>query len=276
MTFQVPQITKPFESYKWRWMEYTPVESFNRPDILIGITRAIYDCEGRPASDKEFIKKLEHIQKDLLKESEIRLVPKDPTRNVLRRQGRYWRGLGLLDKQNTRSLKLTDFGKKYANGSITNDDFIASIIKSHEIPNKLIESENSIKQWQSSELKIKPLELILTIIAELNNEDDYHECYLTPNELAYVIVPMAIISLDPKYLSEAILEFRKFPDKFSNLPNCAPESNDKRMVREHLMLLSYYGILKKVNADARNRFSERYYLNSVDLENVKDILMIFF
>lgn len=268
----MPKISKPFENYKWRWMEYTPVESFNRPDLLIGITRAILDCEGRPASDDEFIKKLEHIQKDLLKESEIRLVPKDPTRNVLRRQGRYWRGLGLLDQQSTRSLKLTDFGKKYANGSITNDDFIASIIKSHEIPNKLIESEDSIKQWESSGLKIKPLELILGIVAELSNGEDYNQCYLTPDELAYVVIPISIISQDPKYLSGAILEYRKFPEKFSEFPNCAPESNDKRMVREHLMLLSYYGILKKVNSETRNRFSEKYYLNSVDLENVKDIL----
>lgn len=272
MTFQVPNISKPFENYKWRWMEYTPVESFNRPDMLIGIIRAILDCEGRPASDEAFIKKLENIQNDLLKESEIRLVPKDPTRNVLRRQGRYWRGLGLLDRQSTRSMKLTDFGRKYADGSITNDDFIASIIKSHEIPNKLIESQDSIEKWESNGLKIKPLELILRVIVELNNGEDYSACYLTPDELADVIIPLSIISQDSKYLSEAILEYRKFPEKFSELPNCAPESNDRRMVREHLLLLSYYGVLKRTNIKARNRFSEKYLLNSIDIENVKDIL----
>ena len=273
MTFQVPQITKPFENYKWRWMEYTPVESFNRPDILIGITRAIHECEGRSASDEEFIKKLEHIQTDLLKDSEIRLVPTDPSRNVLRRQGRYWRGLGLLDQQSTRSLKLTDFGQKYANGSITNDDFIASIIKSHEIPNSLIESADSLKQWKTSGLKLKPLEIILSVISELTDREEYKNCYITPNELAHVIIPLSIISQDPKYLSEAVLEYRLSPSKFADLPDCAPDSNDKRMVREHLMILSYYGILKKVDAEVRNRFSEKYYLGSIELDNLKDILL---
>jgi hypothetical protein len=273
MTFQVPKISKPFENYKWRWMEYTPVESFNRPDILIGITRAIHECEGQSASDQVFLKKLEHIQTDLLKESEIRLVPTDPTRNVLRRQGRYWRGLGLLEKQSTRSLKLTEFGEKYANGSITNDDFIASIIKSHEIPNALIESDETLGQWKAIGLKIKPLELILNVITELVDGENYKDCYLTPDELTYVIIPLAIISQDSKYLSKAILEYRLFPEKFLDLPNCAPESNDKRMVREHLMLLSFYGILRKVDSKIRNRFSEKYYLNSIDFDSVKDILL---
>jgi len=272
MSFQVPDIRKPFEDYKWRWMEYTPVESFNRPDLLIGVTRAIQACQGLSASDSIFLEKLEHIQSDLLRESEVRLVPNDPARNVLRRQGRYWRGLGLLDKQSTRSLKLTDFGEKYADGSITNDDFIASIIKSHEIPNPLIEKEVSLKRWRISGLKIKPFELILNVLAELADDSDFQNCYLTTEEVAGVLVPLAIVTKDPKYVAKAVREYRLFPEKFLKLPNCAPKANDLRMLREHLLILSYYGVLKRINSSGRNRFAEKYILSSLDIASVREIL----
>lgn len=272
MTFQVPKINKPFENYKWRWMEYTPVESFNRPDILIGITRAIRDCEGMRASDEEFLKKLERIQTDLLKDSEIRLVPIDPKRNVLRRQGRYWKGLGLLDKQTRSTLKLTEFGEKYANGSITNDEFIAIVIKSHELPNLRIEREESLIEWNKVGLKLKPLEIILNVITELADGKGDRDCYLTSDEIASVLVPISIISTNAKYLATAILEYRISPEKFTALPNCAPQANDRRMIREHLMLLAYFGVLKKEDSNTGNRFGEKYYLNSIDIDNVKEML----
>jgi hypothetical protein len=272
MSFEIPKITKPFENYKWRWMEYTPVESFNRPDILIGVARAMSECEGMPASDDEFINHLQHIQNDLLTDTNIKLVPHDKSRNVIRRQGRYWRGLGILDKQNSRSLKLTEFGKKYANGSLTNDDFIASIIKSHEIPNSLIENEKSLAEWRASNIKIKPLELILNLIRELAENKGFENSYLTPEELSSVIIPLVIFSQDIKYLANAVIEFRLSPHKFSSLPNCATKANDKRMVREHLMILSYFGVLQKVEAKVKNRFTESYYLGPIELENVNDLL----
>jgi hypothetical protein len=85
---------------------------------------------------------------------------------------------------------------------------------------------------------------------------------------------LVIYSQDPKFLADAILEYRLFPQKFSDLPNCAPESNDKRMVREHLLLLSFFGVLKKINSESRNRFGEKYYLNSIDLDSLKDLLSV--
>ena len=133
-------------------------------------------------------------------------------------------------------------------------------------------TEESLIDWHRSGLKIKPLELILNVISELADDQECKDCFLTPDELANVIIPIVLFSQDQKFLAKAILQYRTFPEKFVDLPNCAPGSNDKRMVREHLLLLANYGILKKVDSANRNRFGEKYYLSTIDLENVKDIL----
>lgn len=272
MPIVVPHVDKPFPDYKWRWMEFTPVESFNRPDILLGVTRAIKACEGASASNKDFIDKLEIIQNDLLSDTAIQLVPLDISRNVLRRQGRYWRGLGLLDKQSTRSMKLTKFGIDYACGVITDDDFISTIINTHELPNKLIENQETINKWTAHNLKIKPLKLIIDILTEITEITDDENCYISPKELSAVIIPLAIYSQDKKFLAEAILDYRKFPEKYSNLPDCTPEANDKRMVREHLVILEYYGILSKSAGKPSGNQNERYRIGAIDLDIVKDII----
>ena len=260
----IPAITKPFDNYKWRWMEFTPVESFNRPDILLGITRAIQACVGKSASSSEFIQRLEVIQNDLLSDTSIKLVPKDTSRNVLRRQGRYWRGLGILDKQSTRQLKLTSLGVDYANGVITDDDFINRLINTHELPNALIEDETTVQQWRSYGLNIKPLKLILEILQKLSLKASPQDTYLTPKELAAVVIPLAIVSRDATYLAEAILDYRNTPTKYASLPNCTPEANDKRMVREHLLILEYYGVLSRSLHTAVSNESERYYPLTID------------
>jgi hypothetical protein len=272
MSIYIPLIKKPFPDYKWRWMEVTPVESFNRPDILLGVTRAIEACEGKTASSQDFISKLEKIQDDLLSDSGITLVPNDPQRNVLRRQGRYWRGLGLLDQRSTRSLKLTTFGSDYAKGRISDDDFAASIISSHQLPNGLIDQESTIDLWKRHNLTIRPLKIILETLTYLEENHGPEVAYLKPVELAKVIIPLVLHSTDASLLGRAVLEFRVNPAIFTNLPDCTPESNDKRMVREHLLFLYYYGILRKENAASRNNEQEKYYLGDVDVETIKDIV----
>ncbi len=271
MPFNVPSVTKPFADYKWRWMEFTPVESFNRPDILLGITRAILECEGISASNSLFLDRLTAIQSDLLSDSEIRLVPSDPQRNVLRRQGRYWRGLGLLGRESTRSLQLTEFGKQYANGTLSNDDFITSIVNTHGLPNKLIENDETIDKWSNAGISIKPLRLILELLSYLTDEYDTLSAFITPNELGKVIIPLVLHSTNVTFLAEALIEYRNNPGIFESLPDCTQKANDQRMVREHLLILYYFGLLQRDNTLGNNR-AEKYFLASVDVSVIRDLL----
>lgn len=245
MPITIPNIVKPFEEFKWRWMEFTPVESFNRPDILLGITRAINECEGAAASSDAFIGKLSVIQRDLLHGSGITLVPADRTRNVLRRQGRYWRGFGLLSNDSTRALRLTDFGQKYADGTYSNDDFVSSIIKNHTLPNIRIEKPEIVGLWQDANITIRPLELVLQILSVLDDTAPAGQNYITPHELAKVVVPLSIAWRQPSDFAEAVMLYRSNPNAFSLLPDCTPEANDRRMVREHLLFLYEYEVLER-------------------------------
>ena len=261
------KIKKPFSSFKWRWMEVTPVESFNRPDLIIGITRAMMNCEGLPASDPQFLSELEIIQSDLLGASNLNLVPEDPSRNVIRRQGRYWRGMGLLAQSRGRSIRLTDLGRKLATGQITNDDFAAHMVLRHSLPNDLIDKSEIIELWANSSIKIYPLKLILTTLSKLR-ELNYNEGYITPKELYDVIIPLSII--DAKISSSdyalGIMQYRADPTSAEHLPDCVEAANDKRMAREHLLFLLNYGLLdtQKTNINS-SVHSERFFVNEAGL-----------
>lgn len=246
-------------------MEVTPVESFNRPDLIIGITRAMMSCEGLPASDPQFLSELEIIQSDFGGDSKLHLVPEDPSRNVIRRQGRYWRGMGLLAQSRSRSIRLTDLGRKLATGQITNDDFAAHMVLRHSLPNDLIEKSEIIKLWTNSSIKIFPLKLILTTLSKLR-ELNYNEGYITPKELWDVIIPLSII--DAKISSSdyafGIMQYRADSTSAKHLPNCVEKANDKRMAREHLLFLRNYGLLdtQKTNVHSER---ERFFVNEAGL-----------
>ena len=254
------KITKPFDGFKWRWMDFTPVESFNRPDIFLGIVRAIGDCDGLNASDQAFINRLAEVQLDLdKKQDNINLIPTDPSRNVIRRQGRYWSGTGVLEKSSDRKLHLTELGKDLANGSLAVDEFATDFIFRHKLPNEYIESEATVKVWNDNGLEIYPLLIILRVLGHLH--------YLTPDEVVKILVPLSAYDTQLKsdQFAEAVLEFRDNPPSADHFPNCAPGANDARMVREHLLFLENFEVLRlesnKSEKSATKR--EQYYLDEL-------------
>ena len=259
-------IEKPFLSFKWRWMEFTPVESFNLQDVFLGITRALHASIGDRASDKNFLDQLEVVQADFFAESRINLIPSDPQRNVIRRHGRYWRGLGVLD-QTSREIALTPLGDHLATGLITTDQFILERIYNHTLPNPLIDSDKTVKEWNDAGIKIRPLKLILDVLVNLSETVESVQAYVTPEELIKVIIPMSakISTLTITDFSKGILEYRRNPSSVSHFPDCAERANDKRMAREHLLFLRGFDALEicEDSSLTTNYKKEKYFLGTI-------------
>jgi len=243
MAVAIPAVELPFLGYKWRWMEFTPVETFNRIDILLGVTRVIRQFEGQSASTVAFNKALATVQDDLLPGGTPRLTTHDLQRNVLRRQGRYWRGLGLLAAASNDGMQLTTLGRNFAEGELTSDDFVRHVAKHHTLPNPAVDPKAVVTAWQSANLSVRPLATILAILTELAKEAGPSAAYLTTEQLHRVVVPLFPVWREPAALADAILQFRSDKGLFNALPECAPGSNDKRMLREHLLFLQYGGLL---------------------------------
>jgi hypothetical protein len=261
-------ITKPFDDFKWRWMELAPVESYNRSDIFIGVVRAIQACEGLRASDEKFIAELAQIQADLDRDDEkINLVPTDTSRNVIRRQGRYWSGTGVLARSRT-GLTLTDLGRNLADGTVTSDDFISDFIVQHTIPNEFIENEEIINQYRNHGISIKPLVIIVETLGELSKIQD--QGFLLPEEVIKILVPLSVLdaTLKSADYAKAVMQYRTNSSLADKLPDCTPRKNDKRFVREHLLFLKNFDVLNVVfdNSQRNRNLRERYSLSELGIE----------
>ena len=267
--YSVPAVTKPFPAFKWRWMEYVPVESFNRPDILLGVTRAIAKCEGLKASSSAFQTELRRVQNDLLPNGTPSLVSNDPSRNVIRRQGRYWKRLGILASPTHGGLKLTKLGQRWASGSLSNDEFVAHTVRHHKLPSIL--DKRGATDWAVADIKIRPLRLIFEVLIALRRAKA-SEAYLTAEELRRVVVPLSIVTGDETELAEAVSAFRADPSTFNKLPDCAPDANDARMLHEHLLFLQGFGWLGR--SPNKSRDKTKFFVESAALKLITNALKI--
>ncbi|MDA8000909.1 MAG: HNH endonuclease [Alphaproteobacteria bacterium] len=267
MNLSKPVLRKPFPSFKWRWMEVTPQESFNRPDILLGITRAMEEFDGCSPSDAGFLARLETVQDDLLSGERVNLVSGDPSRNVIRRQGRYWRGMGLLAAGGGK-IEVTDKGRKFAEGVMSNDDFVVDMVLNHQLPNLFIEKPDIISEWESHAVSLKPLKIIIGLLDQLYRGDD-SQAYLTAFELFSLVIPLSIdfSSSGIEGIAAGLKQFRNDPAWADHLPDCVEGENDKRMAMEHLLFLKNYGLLDLCQDSPKtNRFlGKRFYINVAGL-----------
>jgi len=247
---------KPFTNYKWRWAEYTPTEGLNQPLRFLGVLRVLHKHQGERVSSISLRSDLEIVEKEteFILDSKVRLA-RTTDRNLLRSSGRYWQALGVLDHE-SRSIRVTDFGEKVAIGAITQTEFALGVIKTLTLPNEYI--ENDISEWQKADLKIKPLELIIKILLMLYNEFGAQQSHLLTSELIEVIVPLAGAKVSEETYVNSLIAFRNGSLNISNWPNCAPEANDRRMVREFLLFLWHYGfcsLKKERTGNDNNKFS---------------------
>jgi hypothetical protein len=247
--------TLPFPGYKWRWASVEPTIGLNSPPVFLGVLRAMKKHEGAGPGDAAFINELKEVKKAT--QTAVDLV-RTPERNLIRNSGQYWKALGVLAGTED-GIRLTRFGKSVADRNTTKVEFATTVIKTLQLPNLRIESEP--EKWQRAGLTIKPLELILSILVELNRDGGENKAYLTPEELIKIVIPLAGEGASPERHAEAIESHREGRLSVSRWPNCAPKLNDGKMAREFLIFLANYGICRKVEGTTWEK--ERYYLNAL-------------
>ncbi len=255
---------KPFPNYKWRWAILTPTESLNEPPVFLGVLRVFNHYQNYPPSSKEIMDGLAIVQKET--NSKVDLV-RTQDRNLIRNSGQYWKALGLLQEAHGKVV-VSPFGQLLATGKITQVEFATTIVKTLELPNRRIIDNAS--EWEKAGLKIKPLELILNVLAKISEKYGSNNAFVSPFELVKIIIPLAGAKAPVTDLADAIIQYRQGQIDVLKWPDCAPNSNDKRIAREFLLFLSNYGFCKIVQTGRGNE-NEKYFLASISREEVEEL-----
>ncbi len=155
--------TKPFPTYKWRWLHTQPTESRLKLPVYKGVLRAALNSQGLAKSSVELFNELSKVETDPRRRNstndqggQVELA-RDTARNILRNSGQYWTGTGVL--VNVRGkVELTSLGQKFAGGALTNDEFAALMVRNTVLPNPQTYSDAEIAKWRDAGLRIKPFE----------------------------------------------------------------------------------------------------------------------
>lgn len=231
---------KPFDGYKWIWASYAPTESLNDPAVFLGVLRAMRECEGERKSSQELYQALRRVEADIGDRVSTVSLARSGPRNLIRNSGQYWQATGVLVKKHG-IIELSDFGRRVADGEIARREYGLQVVGSLRLPNRRIAGNWS--DWDEAGLVIRPLSLILSILAELRglaNADNR----LSVDELTRIVIPLAGSKASVATHCEAIRMHRAGRLDLSQWPNCVPESNDKRMAREFLLFLEHHGFVE--------------------------------
>jgi hypothetical protein len=259
----IPRI--PFNGFKWLWASKEPTESLNNPLLLLGVLYKAYKLEpcNLKYSSPEFTRELVTLADEVRGRDDISLTIKLDSRtgerNIIRNSKQYWTSLGLFNKNVNGRISLTDFGREIARHNITQAEFAAITILTFTLPNEATMSQSLYQQWTEAGIKIQPLRIILQIINSLYNFSP-QEGYLTCEELCNVIMPLSgTIGLGIEDYIHFLLLYRQSDTLFSKWPKLLQGANDKRIAREFLLFLKYYGYLileDGTNYKARFRYNE--------------------
>ena len=219
---------------------------------------------GDAPSELALIQTLQRVQAET--KTRVNLA-RSTKRNIVRNSGQYWKALDLM-AESRQGIKLTPFGRLVADGQITSVEFATTVINRLTLPNYRIDQK--AVEW--GELKIKPLQLILQVLAELNQTEGSAQAYITPHELIKLTIPLAGENAPITKHVSAILLFRDGELDISKWPDCAPGANDKRMAREFLLFLNYYGFCSLLKDAARS--NEKYFLASIEVQEVAYLVEI--
>lgn len=251
----------PFPNFKWKWACYACTEGINDPVVLLGVLFRMAKLEGKyKYSSEEFGQELIQLSHDIEGTGiNVDLERRIGERNIIRNSGQYWKALNLIPAERTGGIiTLTPFGRKVANHVISQTEFSSETIITFTLPNNAFDATERTL-WENAKLKLHPLKLILSIILKLS-ESDLGQAYITPLELAKVIIPLSGVVGQPlDVYVNCIKLFRERRLDISKWPNCCPAANDFRMAREFLLFLSNYGYL--IKHEAENREAEKFEFN---------------
>jgi len=89
-------------------------------------------------------------------------------------------------------------------------------------------------------------------------------------DLVKLVVPLSGIHAPVDDFVDTLSACRAGPISLVHWPDCAPQANDRRMAREFLLFLEYYGYCKRViGADDA---TEKFVLESVNISAIHDII----
>ncbi len=255
---------KPFPSYKWRWATLTCTEGLNVPSVYLGVLRAMRAHEGSRPSDPALIRMLRRVQAET--HTGVNLA-RSADRNIVRNSGQYWKALDLM-AESRQGIELTPFGQSVADGRVTPVEFATTVINRLTLPNRRIDRD--AQDWGG--LRIKPLQLILEILAALNEAEGATQACITPRELIKLTIPLAGENASIAKHVQAVLLFRDGELDISDWPDCAPGANDKRMAREFLLFLTHYGFCSE--PVETTRMDEQYFLASIEVQEIVALIEI--
>ena len=252
---------KPFDNFKWRWAVTTPSEGINTPDIILGVLKILFKHNGKKHATQEFQDDLLQLQKTIDTNIDLAKIERGLNKNIIENSGQYWKALGLLENSTGGIISVSNLGKRIAEGNLTTNDFIIQLCDDFCLPNKLIESDATISEWETHGVVIHPIKLIFKILLALKRKTKSpSKWYLTPEELKDVVIPMsASKGRNIDVFAEQILLYRRDKLSFKDWPNCTPGDNDFRMVKEYLIFLNNFNFLDSVELKDKEK---RYYLNN--------------
>lgn len=253
----VPKI--PFQDFKWKWASLQCTEGLNDPVVLLGVLFRMRKLEpkGVKYSSEAFAKELKELSDDIKDSIGIDLARRTGERNLIRNSGQYWRAVGLLaDGDRSGRIQLTDFGRRVADHDISQTEFAAITVQTFKLPNLQIQSADECQRWIDNGLVIYPLRLLLSILRELQSQD---QGYITTEELTRIIIPLSSNKAEIVDYVNFILWFRAGQITLIGWPNCIPGANDLRIAREYLLFLSNYGYI--IRKEQNTRVDEQYLYN---------------
>ena len=236
----VPKL--PFAGFKWNWASYQPSEGLNNSAVYLGALRAFARNEGAGKGSSALLRDLGLVQRET--GTQLDLV-RTPERNLLRRNsGQYWICRGLMRDEPGRVV-LTPFGRDVANGAISKAEFASAIVRTMTLPDDSNYSEQQKEAWRGARLRIKPLELILGLLAALEDRYGSEEAFLTRDELVRIVVPLSGARTAMPEYAAAVRRFRQGRLNLDDWPDCAPMDNDARFAKEYLLFLSGFGLCSR-------------------------------
>lgn len=252
-----------YPDYRWYWASSQPVLEFNRLDIICGVVKIIGELGGRAIYSLDFKEKLVTLENQLqLAPKQLSKSPTDTSKNVLASAREYWQGTGLINSDNS----LTDLGASVANNSLDEDQLAIQIIQNLKLPNINLPNRYTpeiITRWEELGLEIAPLKLLIDILLSLfYNNNLGTESYVTTDELVNIIIPIAADTPgDLNKFCRALISYRDGALDFSNWPKYSSGgAEDKRLPKEFLVALSYWGFLEQV--EIKGSEDTRYYLTN--------------
>lgn len=232
----------PFPGFKWKWASLQPTESLNRPDLFVGVLRALENNIGKPKSHPDFNKALKKVEAEIGILNGPRLA-RDNQRNIIRNAGQYWKVLDVLGPQGP--ITLTNLGLDYANRRISARDFAIHTVLNHRLPSSVYpQSERS--DWVKAGIEFRPLLLILEIISKLTTLDNQNG-FISECELGYIVQPLSAITRNPERIAQAIVDHRDGQLDISDWPKPVESgANDRRVSDEFLLFMANHDLLTRV------------------------------